>query len=177
MMKILKNLISLDYCRQIAISIKTKERPVGDSLVPKSFSAYALPATEQLLLDLTPVISDICQKNLFPTYSYSRMYYNGATMPPHTDRPACEYGLSICIAGETWPLYFEKYGPVLLNHGDAVLYPGLELTHWRDEYQGAGCTQVFLHWVDADGPYAEWQYDRRPAIGSHETKKTYWGKS
>lgn len=176
-MKILKNLISLDACSQIASSIKNKERPIGDRLVPKSFSAYALPETEQLLLDLTPIISNICQKSLLPTYSYSRIYYTGASMPAHTDRPACEFSLSLCLAGETWPLHFEQHGPVVLDHGDAVLYPGLEITHWRDEYKGSGCTQVFLHWVDADGPYASWKYDRRPSIGSREEEKTYWGKS
>jgi len=176
-MNILENLLSTSECEVLASSIKLKERPIGDKLVPKSFSAYALPETEELLLNLTDKVSSILDKNLYPTYSYCRIYYTGATMRPHTDRPACEISMSLCVSGESWPLWFEKYGPVLLNTGSAVLYPGLELNHWREEYTGTGCTQVFLHWVDASGPYADWKYDRRPSIGSKETDKIYWGKS
>jgi hypothetical protein len=176
-MKILENIISVEDCEVLSKSIKLKERPIGDRLVPNSFSAYALPETEELLLKLTDKISTVTGKELFPTYSYCRIYYTGATMKPHTDRPACEISMSLCVGGESWPLWFEKHGPVLLQPGNAVLYPGLELTHWREEYKGSGCTQVFLHWVDANGPYADWRYDRRPDIGSKETDKIYWGKS
>jgi len=176
-MKILKNLISPSDCAELDKSIRARERPIGDRLVPKSFSAYALLETEQLLVKLTPQISNIVQKELYPTYSYSRIYYTGATMPLHTDRNACEYSMSLCVGGESWPLCFQDRDPVLLGIGDAVLYPGIELTHWREEYKGTGCTQVFLHWVDANGSYAEWKYDRRPAIGTLESDKFYWGKS
>jgi hypothetical protein len=176
-MKILSNLVSVEICDQLALNIKKYERPFGDKLVPKSFSAYALPATEDLLLSLTKTVSAIVGKELYPTYSYCRIYYTGATMPPHTDRNACEISMSLCVSGETWPLCFENHDPVLLQQGDAILYPGIEVTHWREEYTGTGCTQVFLHWVDANGPFADWRYDRRPAIGAKEIDKTYWGKS
>ena len=178
-MDILRNLVPSDQLAELAASIKLTEKPVGDNLVPKSYSAYALPKTEQLLLDLTPAISDHVGKKLYPTYSYARMYYPGASMPPHTDRNACEFSMSLFITGDTWPLWFQLSEPtaVTLSPGDAVLYKGLETTHWREVYEGLGCTCVFLHWVDASGPYADWKFDRRPAIGSKETDKTYWGKS
>jgi len=25
--------------------------------------------------------------------------------------------------------------------------------------------QVFMHYVDANGPYAEWKFDKRPLLG------------
>jgi len=178
-MEILKNLVSKDILIETALGIKSKEKPVGDRLVPNSFSAYALPETEKLLLDLTPIVSNHVKKELYPTYSYCRIYYPGATMPPHTDRNACEFSMSLFITGDTWPLWFQLSEPtaVILSPGDAVLYKGLETTHWREKYVGTGCTCVFLHWVDASGPYADWRYDRRPSIGSKETDKLYWGKS
>jgi hypothetical protein len=178
-MEILKDIISQEECNAINISIKSYERPIGDSLVPKSFSAYALPITEQLLLKLTDIVSDNVGKVLYPTYSYCRIYYTGATMRPHVDRPACEFSMSICIAGDSWPLWFQLKTPtpISLQPGNAVLYKGVEVEHWRNEYYGTGCTQVFLHWVDAHGRYADWKFDKRPTIGSKETDKTYWGKS
>jgi alkylated DNA repair dioxygenase AlkB len=178
-MKIIENLISKEECDILAKQIKLKERPRGDSLVPLSFSAYALPHTESLLLLLTDTISNAVDKQLRPTYSYARIYYTGATMPKHTDRPACEISLSLSLSGDPWPLWFDLNvpTPVSLNKGSAVVYRGIETAHWREQYTGSGCTQVFLHWVDACGPYADWQYDKRPAIGTGESEKFYWGKS
>jgi hypothetical protein len=179
MMKILSNILTVQECQELSKSIRSYEQPVGDSLVPKSFSAYALPETEQLLLKLTEQVSSIVGKELYPTYSYCRIYYNGATMRPHTDRSACEFSMSISLTGDPWPLWFmlDKPTPISLAQGQAVLYKGLEFEHWREEYTGDKCTQVFLHWVDANGPHADWQYDRRPMIGAKETEKSYWGKS
>jgi hypothetical protein len=178
-MKILSHFLTHQTCRDLSEKIKSYEQPIGDGLVPKSFSAYALPETEQLLLSLTEKVSRIVDRELYPTYSYSRMYYTGASMRPHTDRAACEFSMSICLGGESWPLWFQldRPTPVTLDPGTAVLYKGLEVTHWREQYTGTGCVHTFLHWVDANGPYADWRYDRRPSIGSKETEKTYWGKS
>jgi hypothetical protein len=178
-MKIIENLLTEENCDTLAGQIKLKERPTGDRLVPLSFSAYALEHTEMLLVSLTDKISNIVNRQLLPTYSYARIYYTGATMPKHTDRHACEISLSLSLSGDPWPLWFELDAPtpISLSKGSAVIYSGIETTHWREQYTGSGCTQVFLHWVDANGPYANWQYDRRPAIGSAESEKFYWGKS
>ena len=178
-MKILHHILDSADCDILAKQIQKHERPVGDSLVPKSFSAYALPETEELLLKLTPVVSSIVEKELFPTYSYCRIYYPGASMRPHTDRAACEISMSLSLTGDPWPLWFmlDKPTPVSIPKGSAVLYHGLETEHWRETYKGTGCAQVFLHWVDANGLYVDWKYDRRPGIGAKETDKLYWGKS
>ena len=179
-MKILSHILDPRECDILAAKIQSHEQPMGDSLVPKSFSAYALPETEALLLELTPKIARLVDKEVYPTYSYCRIYYTGASMRPHTDRASCEISMSLSLSGDPWPLWFkvgEQHVPISMKKGDAVLYKGLELEHWREEYTGLGCTQVFLHWVYADGDYSEWKYDRRPAIGSSEFEKTYWGKS
>ena len=51
-----------------------------------------------------------------------------------------------------------------LEPGDAVLYRGMVLEHWRDPYEGVRAAQVFLHYVDQDGPHAEWKFDKRPSL-------------
>lgn len=187
-MFILDNVLNAAQCKffETAIAARFKEfqeqnpdAPTGDSLVSKSFSAYALPETEDLLLYLTDNVSNLLGRPLAPTYSYSRIYFPGAVMEPHVDRPACEVSMSLRIGGDEWPIWFqlEKPTPITLDVGSAVLYKGLETTHWREEYTGTGCTQVFLHWVDASGPHADWKFDRRPTIGAKESEKSYWGKS
>ena len=54
-----------------------------------------------------------------------------------------------------------------LGPGDAMLYRGCECPHWRDAFDGEQCAQVFLHYVDADGPYSEWRYDKRERLNSY----------
>jgi hypothetical protein len=53
-----------------------------------------------------------------------------------------------------------------LETGDALLYRGIDLPHWREPFQGIQAVQVFLFWVDQNGPHAEWKYDKRPRLNS-----------
>jgi PKHD-type hydroxylase len=53
--------------------------------------------------------------------------------------------------------------------GDAALYRGMDKVHWREPYkEGKWQAQVFLHYVDADGPHAEWKFDKRPKLSHHK---------
>jgi PKHD-type hydroxylase len=50
--------------------------------------------------------------------------------------------------------------------GDAVIYRGMDIEHWRKKYtEGQWQAQVFLHYVDADGPHANQKYDGRVSLG------------
>jgi hypothetical protein len=54
--------------------------------------------------------------------------------------------------------------------GDAVMYRGCDKWHWREPYvEGQWQAQVFLHYVDANGPHAEWKYDKRELLGISKT--------
>jgi hypothetical protein len=54
--------------------------------------------------------------------------------------------------------------------GDAVLYRGMNIEHWREKYtEGQWQAQVFLHYVDADGPHADQKYDGRTSLGLSKT--------
>ena len=52
-----------------------------------------------------------------------------------------------------------------LDVGDAVIYKGCELAHWRNDFEGDWHAQVFLHYVNADGPHKEWFMDKRIMLG------------
>jgi predicted 2-oxoglutarate/Fe(II)-dependent dioxygenase YbiX len=45
----------------------------------------------------------------------------------------------------------------------------MDIWHWRKEYKGKWLAQVFLHYVDAEGPNAEWKYDKRQKLSHHQT--------
>ena len=123
-----------------------------------------------LLMDLLPSAEEVSRLKLFPTYSYFRVYKRGDVLAKHTDRPSCEISLTLCLGYEAerpWPIFVE--GPegassIELAPGDALFYRGIDCPHWREALDGEYTAQVFLHYVDQSGPYAEWKYDKRPAL-------------
>jgi PKHD-type hydroxylase len=46
-----------------------------------------------------------------------------------------------------------------LQPGDGCLYRGCEIEHSRKEFEGDEYIQVFLHYVDAEGPYKDYVHD------------------
>jgi hypothetical protein len=57
---------------------------------------------------------------------------------------------------------------VTLAPGDALLYLGRELEHWRRPYTGRFHAQLFLHYVDAEGPDAVLAFDGRSGLGASD---------
>ena len=142
-----------------------------------SVSRYADPFVEALLDELKPVFEQVAGKRLHSTYSFSRVYMSGDSLKPHVDRPACEYSATISIAYkniDSWPISMQirdrSAGPATcsLQPGDAVLYKGCEVTHWREKLDvpNAITVQFMLHYVDADGVNSKYKYDGRPSVGS-----------
>jgi alkylated DNA repair dioxygenase AlkB len=144
----------------------------GDIQVTNSFSYYSALCFEALSLQLQPLVEEVTGKKLYPTYTYARIYYNGATMAIHKDRPSCQFSatVNISIDEEPWEIWFEtltgEHKAVKLYPGDMIVYKGDILNHWRDAYQGQRQTQAFLHYVDKNGPYRDYKFDQRPYLGT-----------
>jgi hypothetical protein len=141
-----------------------------DQQVPNTPAGYGDMAFDALLEYLRPRIEERSGYRLLPTYSYFRLYKRGDVLKRHRDRPACEISVSLNV-GQTppapWPLYVEgkteSYGAIL-SAGDALLYRGIDFFHWREPYLGSRLVQVFLHYVDRDGPHAVQKFDGRKTL-------------
>ena len=157
-----------DYARSVS-ALLAAPRP-GDSQVPGTPSSYGDFMLDGLLVDLLPEVERATGLALFPTYSYFRMYKHGDALAKHTDRPACEISVTLCLGFEAekpWPIWID--GPqgessVSLEPGDGLIYRGSECPHWRAEFEGTRQAQVFLHYVDQKGPCADWKFDKRLSI-------------
>lgn len=140
-----------------------------DVVQPFSKAKYADPLIESLLECLTAEMQEITGiKNLQPSYSYLRYYENGQYLVKHSDRPSCQYSVTLPLmtADDTpWTIYMEG-NEVDLAVGDMVVYKGQEAEHWREPFKGKFQVQAHLHYVDGDDPkYKEYVYDRRNQLG------------
>jgi len=189
---VIKNAISKETCKLLArefrmardmaamIEYPGEEFPYRDTQVDRSFSWYS-PLCFEALSDslIKEVVESYLGEPVYPTYSYARIYYNGAEMPIHIDRSSSEYSVSCCIDVEKnnpWYLGVETIRGekvyVEQEPGDILLYKGSEIRHWRDPYQGTEQINAFMFYVKANGPRAELKYDTRPLLGMNsETRR------
>ena len=58
--------------------------------------------------------------------------------------------------------------PVEMKPGEACIYMGCDLEHYRKPFTGDWHSQAFLHYVNQDGPNAEYKYDKRDILRNPE---------
>ena len=144
-----------------------------DEQVPNTYSHYADILMETLLEKVKPTMEKHTGLKLSPTYSYARIYKNGDVLARHKDRYSCEISTTLNLGGESWPIYLDPTGKkgqagikIDLEPGDMLIYSGCELEHWREEFKGKDCGQVFLHYNKSSSKKAkENLYDKRPFLG------------
>jgi len=158
----------------------------NDPQVPGAYSKYADWVMETLLMYMIPIMKAKTGLELIPTYSYTRIYEKGDKLKRHKDRPSCEVSTTLYLGGDPWPIFIDPTGtdnvideekeihkpgapqgvPVDLKIGDMLIYAGCDLEHWREPFQGKVCSQVFLHYNHANGPFAKTNiFDKRPMLG------------
>ena len=145
----------------------------NDEQVPNTYSHYSDVAMETLLQQVKPVIEKHIGLKLSETYSYARIYKTGDVLHRHKYRYSCEVSTTLHLGGDPWPIYLDPTGKkgqagikVDLAPGDMLIYSGCDLEHWREEFKGKDCGQVFLHYNDAKKKTAkENKFDGRPFLG------------
>jgi len=137
---------------------KINDHNTFDPQCPLSPAFYYSPVIKNMLEDIKSKVEKSIGLKLFKTYNYWRMYKNGETLDVHVDRHACEISVTLYIGGDPWDIYIKGFDGVTTKitqePGDALIYRGCELEHWREEFEGDNCAQVFLHYVNQDGPSA-----------------------
>ena len=157
-----------------------------DQQIPNTYSHYADPAMETLLMKVLPRMQQETGLELVPTYSYARIYKRGDILKRHKDRPSCEISTTLNLGGDPWSIFIDGTGSdnvidehnnihkpnapkgteVMLNVGDMLVYSGCELEHWREPFEGNVCGQVFLHYNHVNGPFSvNNNFDGRPILG------------
>ena len=136
-----------------------------------STARYWHPQYRQIHTNIRLKIEKIIGRKLYNTYYYDRFYFKGHDLERHTDRGSCEVSVSMHIstnADYDWPISFElengEVHDLITKPGDAVLYKGHLLPHWREPLKGDKDTyyhQIFFHYVRRDGYYVQYAYDNQ----------------
>ena len=145
----------------------------NDPQVPETYSHYSDIVMETLLVKLLPIMEKETELKLNTNYSYARIYKKGDILKRHKDRFSCEISTTLNLGGDPWSIYLEPSGKenlkgikVDLKQGDMLVYKGNELEHWREEFKGENCAQVFLHYNNVKTKGADNNiYDTRPHLG------------
>ena len=180
--QIVKNIVSKDVVRlatqalilsEADYMIKNNFNIKPDSQVDCSQSFYSHSITESLMLILLPKIEKVVGEELLPTYSYARVYRNGAVLKTHTDRASCEISVSIQLGvvgvknEGGWAITMGKE-QLLLAEGDGVVYNGIKIPHKRDKLfcePNGFQVQCFCHYVKKNGKLSRFVYDKRIGPG------------
>jgi hypothetical protein len=181
----LKDFLPQHTCQELTTELKrlvTEQKTVNDSQCPLSQAVHGALAFDKLLETCLPYFEQASGLKLYPTYSYARLYnQQGEELKNHRDRPACEISATLTLGfdGDVWSIYMGDHedktnsSKIDMAIGDAVMYRGCDKWHWREPYfEGQWQAQVFLHYVDADGPHAEWKYDKRESLGISKNEPT-----
>jgi len=135
-----------------------------------SYSRYNHPSMKELHLKIRDILEKMMGEKIYPSYYFDRFYFKGNELVRHIDRGACEISVSYHISSNLnyeWPIYFENETgdrvSLTCNPGDAILYRGCDLHHWREPMKGnaESCFhQAFFHFVRADGYNVQHAYDQ-----------------
>lgn len=179
---LVKNALNLDIVNvitQYALFDEMQNFSPDGVQVPNAHSRYADPAMESILLHLHSTMEKNTGLELDPTYSFYRVYREGDELVKHKDRESCEvsctlsFNFSYDMESYTWPIYMDGT-ECSMKPGDMVIYRGCDLDHWRESFfppnKNDWHVQGFFHYVDKNGPYRDFKYDKRNSIG--EINKT-----
>jgi hypothetical protein len=136
----------------------TEHAAVGDAQCPRRVGMHNENLARFVHRQLLPLAQAVADEPVIPSYCYFAGYRAGASLDRHTDREQCELTISLLIRYEPrqggksdWPLFLETgAGPVTLRQrvGDAVLFRGRDLPHWRPALpDGHISDSLLLHFV------------------------------
>tara|TARA_X000000368_G_scaffold88255_2_gene67184 strand:- start:11707 stop:12420 length:714 start_codon:yes stop_codon:yes gene_type:complete len=132
----------------------------------RDLHSYAYSVGEALLKKKKDFIEKISQQELDYTNSFCRKYTEGSSLGKHKDRPALQVSATIFLGGEKWEIFIKDKSDnthsITMSAGDAIVYSGTELEHWREKLDKGYVNMCFIHYCKKD---SEYKLDGREFIG------------
>ena len=179
---VLSEALTKEQCKQLTghmFELDRQDKLVKDAQCPLSGAIYGDPIFDDLLINLAEGVGLQVGKKLLPTYTYARLYRPGEELKRHKDRPSCEISATLTLGYDestpVWPICFDEHKEIQvdLDVGELAVYKGCEVEHWRPKFKGKWQVQVFLHYVDANGPYKDHAMDGRKELGTQKMGEVF----
>jgi hypothetical protein len=128
---------------------------------------------------LRPQVEEVIGFELYPVYTYSRIYQENDYLLPHFDRPGAEISLTITLDYEKfiWPIYLQEADNFInfeLDIGDALIYEGSKISHLRHPMSGQQYQhQAFFHYVKKGGNFEFLKFDQRPKLLTNKESEVW----
>lgn len=128
------------------------------------FHDHSEPMAVWLHQQIEETVQQLAPDPIKRSYAFLARYMPGSELAAHVDRAQCEYTISITLDAspgrsrdQAWPLGLVDRGGVVrqvrLAPGDALLFKGRELSHFRAPLgPRRHSTSVFAHFVPVDFP-------------------------
>lgn len=180
--KVIKNFLPKEQCNLMA-------RKLEDLLIRNIYRApddqcklspafYGIFNNE--LDEIRSKLESEINEELYPCYSYARIYQENEYLKPHFDRPGAEISITITLDYDKfiWPFWFQKidgdFEEILLDIGDGLVYKGAEISHFRHPMHGQEFQhQTFFHYVRKDGRFTHLKYDEREKLLTNEQAEAW----
>jgi hypothetical protein len=141
--------------------IRTGAIRLGDGQSPRRYVAHNEPVARFFHQVLAPTLSLVVGEPLKPSYVYMASYLSGAELKKHTDRPQCEFSVTLCLdfspepeLQTPWPIQLDTPSGTIKVYqalGDGLAYRGMQLPHFREILgEGQTSTSIFFHYVSED---------------------------
>ena len=110
-----------------------------DKQCPGNYAHYGDPMMDSMMMAHGKKIEEVTGMTLAPSYTYYRMYLNGAILKRHKDRPSCEISATVCLDWDDsnceerkpWSIWIKNHEgekAIDLEPGDAMT---VSYTHLR----------------------------------------------
>jgi hypothetical protein len=138
----------------------------GDKDWPNRYFARYDPVAHFFHEQFTHLVSELAEAPFKASFPFFASYHPGADLPAHRDREQCVLSASVLVDHSPepedlspWPIHLQPPGsdrpsPVELGIGDAALFYGREVLHYREPLPTGSSSMWFFFYVDAgfDGP-------------------------
>jgi hypothetical protein len=132
-----------------------------DLQIEGRYAMHNEPLARYIHHQLQYLMNRLSPEKVKPSYCYLAVYTPGSILKRHTDRRQCAWNISLVIdmepelkRADAWPIYLDIAGQiheVKLGMGDAVIYRGTKIPHWRNRLpENQKVTVCFLHFVEQD---------------------------
>jgi hypothetical protein len=147
--------------RYYRYAIRSGAVRLGDEQSPRRYAVHNESVARFFHHQIANAVSAIVGEPVKPSYVYLASYLNGADLKKHTDRPQCEFSVTLCLdfspepqLATSWPIHLDTpEGTVTVYQalGDGLVYGGTQVPHYRGVLaDGHTSTSLFFHYVPVD---------------------------